>query len=223
MRKLLPLAAVLGALTLSSRADEKVAAPIPKAPVPPAIDGKYTLLATSDGGVTPTPKGGFAAGGGRPAAYRPEAVITKNEITIEGRTPAAAPTFMEYTFDPTKSPMTIDVEILSVRGKKTKLPGIVEINGNRLIIALAKEGAERPRTTDEGEDVTIYFFRKAPPPPRVEFRIVAMTAGKEEEAEKELNKLSAAGFELVNTTNPIATDGKSSPTTVHFILKRTVK
>ena len=64
---------------------------------------------------------------------------------------------------------------------------------------------------------------KSPPPPRVEFRIVAMRAGMEEAVEKELNKLSQEGFELVNTTNPIAADGKTNPTTVHFILKRTVK
>ena len=110
-----------------------------------------------------------------------------------------------------------------MRGKKTKSLGIVEINGNRLTIALAKDGLERPKTTDEAEGVTVYYFQKAPPPPRAEFRIVAMTVGKEEAAEKELNKLSQEGFELVNTTNPAAADGKSSPTTVHFILKRTVK
>jgi uncharacterized protein (TIGR03067 family) len=220
MRKLLPLAVVFGALVLSSRADEKIAAPVPKAPVPPSLDGKYTLLATTDGPVGPGLKGG---GGVRPLAYRPEAVITKNEITIEGRTPVAAGTYMEYTFDPTKSPMTIDVETLSVRGKKTKQLGIVEINGPRLTMALAREGTERPKTTDEAEDVTVYYFHKAPPPPKAEYRIVAMTVGKEEEAEKELNKLAAAGFELVNTTNPAAADGKSAPTTVHFILKRTVK
>jgi len=37
-----------------------------------------------------------------------------------------------------------------------------------------------------------------------EFRIVAMTVGKEADAEKELNKLAQDGFELVNTTNPAA-------------------
>jgi hypothetical protein len=50
-----------------------------------------------------------------------------------------------------------------------------------------------------------------------------MTAGKEEDAEKELNKLTKEGYELVNTTNPIATDGKASPTVIHFVLKRTTK
>ena len=54
-------------------------------------------------------------------------------------------------------------------------------------------------------------------------RIVAMTVGKEADAEKELNRLAQEGFELVNTTNPAATDGKASVTTVHFILKRTAK
>jgi hypothetical protein len=60
-------------------------------------------------------------------------------------------------------------------------------------------------------------------PLRSEYRIVAMTVGKEEAAEKELNKLAQEGFELVNTTNPMAPDARAAPTTVHFILKRTIK
>jgi uncharacterized protein (TIGR03067 family) len=227
MRQFLPLAAILVAI-VGARADEKLNAPIPKAPVPPTLDGKYTLLATF-GGSGPTPKGGgggfgpAGVDGGVTRVARSETIITKNEITIEGRTVAAAPTVMEYTFDPTKSPMTIDVETISVRGKRTKALGIVEITNNRLIIALAKDGGERPKTTEEADGVTIYYFQKAPPPPRVEFRIVAMTVGKEEAAEKELNKLSQEGYELVSTTNPIAADSKASVTTIHFVLKRTVK
>ena len=228
MRKLLTLAVVLVAFA-GLRADEKIAAPVPKAPAPPSIDGKYTLLVTTGG--APTGKGGFAKAdptdtfgglGGR-ATVRSEVIITKNEITIEPRTVSASPVMMEYTIDPTKSPITIDVETISVRGKKTKSFGIVEITGNRLTIALAKEGIERPKTTDEAEGVTVYYLLKAPPPPKVEFRIVAMRVGDEETAEKELNKLAAAGYELVNTTNPAATNDKAAPTTVHFILKRTVK
>jgi uncharacterized protein (TIGR03067 family) len=157
------------------------------------------------------------------------ATITKNEITLEGSglrsTPfgVSGPTTMEYTLDATKTPMTIDVENTSLRGKKTKSLGLAEIVGDRLIIAIAKEGDERPKTTDEADNVTVYYLKKSPPPPKTEFRIIAMTVGKEEEAEKELNKLVAAGYELTNTTNPAAADGKASPTTVHFILKRTAK
>jgi hypothetical protein len=44
----------------------------------------------------------------------------------------------------------------------------------------------------------------------------------EEVAEKELNKLAQDGFEFVSTTQPVALDAKSSVTTVHFLLKRTV-
>jgi uncharacterized protein (TIGR03067 family) len=222
MRQLLTLTVFL-LVPAGSRGDEKVGAPVPKTPVPPPIDGKYTLLATF-GGSTLTPKGGgFGPDGGVTRTSRSEAIITKNEITIEPRTVTAAPIMMEYTFDPTKSPMTIDVEIMTVRGKKTKALGIVEINNTRLTIALAREGTERPKTTNEAEGVTVYYFQKAPPPPKTEFRIVAMTVGKEEEAEKELNKLAAAGYELVTTTNPTAADPKASVTTVHFVLKRTVK
>jgi uncharacterized protein (TIGR03067 family) len=229
MRTFLPLAAVLLALAgAGSRADEKVAAPVPNAPTPPAIDGKYTLLATFGGApvgkgkVDPTdPNGGWA--GTARTTTRGEATITKNEITLEPRLSTGIPTTMEYTLDPTKTPMTIDVETISARGKRSKALGLVEVNGNRLTLALAREGAERPKTVDEAEGVTVYYFQKAPPPPRVEYRIVAMTPGKEEEAEKELNRLAAAGYELVNTTNPAAPDSKSSPTTVHFILKRTVR
>ena len=136
---------------------------------------------------------------------------------------AAGSTTMEYTLDATKSPMTIDVETTSLRGKKSKALGLVEVVGNRLIIAVAKEGDERPKTTEEGENITVYYFQKAPPPPKVEFRVIAMTAGKEADAEKELNKLAGEGYELVSTTNPLAADGKSAPTTIHFVLKRTTK
>jgi hypothetical protein len=157
------------------------------------------------------------------------AAITKNQITLEGRgaiSPLAGinlPMTMEYTLDATKTPMTIDVYNVSLRGKKTKALGLVEVIDDRLIIAVAKEGDERPKNTEEAENVTVYYFQKAPPPPRVEYRIVAMTVGKEEEAEKELNKLAAAGFELVTTTNPAAVNDKAAATTVHFVLKRTVK
>ena len=46
---------------------------------------------------------------------------------------------------------------------------------------------------------------------------------KEEAVEKELNRLAQEGYELSSTTQPTAPDAKSSPTTVHLILKRTVK
>jgi uncharacterized protein (TIGR03067 family) len=225
MRKLLPLTAVLVAISASSRADEKIAAPVPKAPVPPSIDGKYALLATSG---TPTGKTKIdptdpTSPWGTTRITRGDATISKNEITIESRTGTANPIVMEYTLDPTKTPITIDIEAISVRGKKTKSLGIVEINGNRLTIALAKDGLERPKTTDEAEGVTVYYFQKAPPPPKAEYRILAMTVGKEEAAEKELNRLAQEGFELVNTTNPAATSDRAAPTTIHFILKRTVK
>ena len=235
MRTLIPIAAVL-LVFAGAHAGGK--APVPKAPVPPSIDGKYVLLATYGG--VPTAKGKFAAAdpadlppgavggtGGFSSRTNPfvrgETVITKNEITIEARTTSGLPTTMEYTLDPTKSPMTIDVDTISVRGKKTRSLGIVEITGNKLVIALAKEGAERPKTVEEVEGVTVYYFQKAPPPPKVEFRIVALSVGKEADAEKELNKLAGEGFELVTTTQPTAANDKAAVTTIHFVLKRTTR
>ena len=239
MRKLIPFAAVLVAVAVTSRADESAAAPVPKAPVPASIDGKYTLVATS--GTTTV---GFGKGPGKGAidpadpdgpgtkgnpwgttrpAVRSETVITRNEITIESRLSTAVPVHMEYKLDPTKTPIAIDVETISAKGKKTKSLGVVEVSGNRLTIALAKEGAERPKTVDEGEGITVYYFQKAPPAPKTEFRIVVLTAGKEEAAEKELNRLAEMGFELVSTTAPIANNEKAAPTSIHFVLKRTVK
>ena len=235
MRTLIPVTVVLLALA-SSHAGGK--APVPKAPVPPSIDGKYTLLATYGG--VPTAKGKFAAADpadlppgavGGPSGFgsrtnpfgRGETVITKNEITIESRTTNALPVTMEYTLDPTKSPIAIDVETIPVRGKKTRSLGVVEITGNKLVIALAKEGAERPKSVEEAEGVTVYYFQKAPPPPKVEFKIVALTVGKEADAEKELNKLSAEGYELINTTQPTAANDKATVTTIHFVLKRTTR
>lgn len=232
MRKLLPVAAVLLALAGSRDA---ASAPIPKAPTPPSIDGRYTLLATSAGVVA-----GGGAKGANPFAgkvdpadgpwgtagtrlARGETAISKTEIVIEGRTAAALPTTMEYTLDTTKSPIAIDVEVVPVRGKKTRMLGVVDITGSRMTMALAKEGAERPKSADEAEGVTVYYFQKAPPAPRVEYRIVALTVGKEEAVEKELNALAKDGFELVNTTGPTAPGLTATPTTIHFILKRTVK
>jgi len=235
MRTLIPVTVVLLVLA-GSHAGGK--APVPKAPVPPSIDGKYTLVATYGG--APTAKGKFAVDPadlpGGPAGERnpwgtrtspfgrgETTVITKNEITIEARTPTGLPTTMEYTLDPTKSPMTIDVETVPIRGKKTRSLGVVEVTGNKLVIALAKEGAERPKTVEEAEGITVYYFQKAPPPPKVEFKIVALTVGKEAEAEKELNKLASEGYELLSTTQPTAPDAKAAVTTIHFILKRTTR
>jgi hypothetical protein len=243
MRLLTSLTIALVAL-VGSNASGK--APVPTEKPAPSIDGKYTLLSVSTpedrGGGAAFPGGGVIGGpGGARVMVRPglaatymvgPASITKNQITIEGRgnlispfamTGITLPMTMEYTIDATKTPMTIDVFNVSLRGKKTKALGLVEVTDDRVILAVAKEGDERPKNTEENEGVTVYYFQKAPPAPKVEFKIVAMTVGKEADAEKELNKLALEGFELVNTTNPAATDGKASPTTVHFILKRTVK
>ncbi len=232
MRTLIPVAVVLVTFVGSHASGP---APTPKNPPAPTIDGKYTLVATSAGmpagkGARFDPADGGPAGGAfgpggftRGPTARSETVITKNEITIESRTPTGTGITMEYTLDTTKTPIAIDAEIVNVRGKKNKVLGVVEITGNRLTIALAKEGAERPKTTDEAEGVTVYYFQKAPPPPRVEFRIVALTAGKEADVEKELNQLAKDGYELVSTTNPIATNDKAAVTTIHFVLKRTTR
>ena len=131
MRTLIPVAVVLFALG-GSHAGGK--APVPKTPVPPSIDGKYTLVATYGGLPTAKGKGAFdpadAPGGVAPAGgdrgnpwgtrvstVRAETVITKNEITMEARTPTGTTTTMGYTIDPTKMPMTIDVETVPFRGK----------------------------------------------------------------------------------------------------------
>lgn len=239
----LPILAVLLVAFAGSRANETLTAPVPKdndAKI--AIEGKYNLLSVTSitdrggpggfgGAIGPGGGGGLPGGaGGRMMASSPmmvgPAIITKNEITLEGSgriSPLAGvvgSTTMEYTLDTSKSPAAIDVDVINLRGKKSKSLGLVEAHGNRLIIALAKEGDERPKTTEDADGVTVYIFQKAP---HTEYRIVAMTVGKEEAMEKELNKLALDGFELVSTTQPAAVDAKSSVTTVHFILKRTVK
>jgi hypothetical protein len=226
MRKLLPLVAFLVA-SVAPWAIADATAPGQKAPEVPAIDGTYILNSSS----LPTTSTKAAKGvkgekgntwnttttTGFPRTAR-SATIAKNEIHISGQSWP-----MTYTIDPTKTPMAIDVTTLDERNKPTKSLGVIEIgDNNRITIALARPGNDRPRTTAEGEGVTLYYFQKAPPPPRTEYRIVALSVGKEAEAEKELNKLLNDGYELVNTTNPLAPDPKSSVTTVHFILKRTV-
>jgi uncharacterized protein (TIGR03067 family) len=241
------LAVMIVAFAMSS-ADQKIAAPVPKDAPPPSIEGKYNLTSMSMPDRMNGPGGGPGVAGGGPGGFggpvvgpvmlggtilRPAyivgpAVITRNEITLEGNGrvgPAGAggPITLEYTLDPTKSPMAIDVETINVRGKKSKALGIVEVIGNRLILVLGKEGEERPKTTEENDSVTVFYFQKAPPPPKTEFRIVALTAGNSAAVEKELNKLAQDGYELVTTTQPLSTDGKSSPTTIHFLFKRTVR
>ncbi len=249
MRKLLSLAIVLVALTGSRAAPVPKVAPTPSIEgkyTLAAVSNPNQAVAFPKGGPgggvggpgggvggrKGGPGGGIGGRGGASTALLGPAVITGKEILIEGRTTAAVlaalgtggdSVTMEYTLDSTKMPMTIDVETVDVRGNKTKSLGLVEIRGNRLILAVAKEGDERPKTVDEVAGVTVYYFLKAPPPPRTEYRIVAMTVGKEEAAEKELNNLAAAGFELVNTTQPAAANDKAAPTTIHFVLKRTVK
>jgi hypothetical protein len=227
------LAALLTAL--AGTTTQKIAAPTPKDAPPMSIEGRYNLVSVSianerGGGpnVIVGPGGGIGVAGARmsvnTASMTGPAIITKNEITLEGNNlrplMSTGPTTMEYTLDASKSPAFIDVDVVSLRGKKSKMLGLAEVNGSRLIIALAKEGDERPKTTEEADGVTVYYFQKAP---RTEYRIIAMTVGKEEAMEKELNKLAQEGFELVSTTQPSAADSKSSVTTVHFILKRTVR
>jgi uncharacterized protein (TIGR03067 family) len=249
MRTLISLAALLcavGAVPAGGNAN----APVPKPQEGPTLEGTYTVNYTGTvqaggWGVGPGGAGGGwgagpgAVGGkggklGGPAGaiqtvmYTSVATISKSEITIGssdtfGLRGANAAQTMTYAIDPTKTPMTIDVFTIDARNKKATAQGVVEVIDGRITLALAKPGAERPKTTDEAEDVTVYYFKKAPPPPKTEFRIVAMSIGKEADTEKELNKLAQEGYELVNTTNPVAADSKSAPTTVHFILKRTAK
>lgn len=241
MYSLHTFALVLIAL-LAARPEPTIGAPVPKAPPPASIEGKYNLIAVAypDGGnwgpnIPAGPGAAPGVVGGRggtrivranPAIIGP-AVVTRSEITLEGRSavlPSAVPTTWEYTLDASKSPMTIDVQSTTLRGKKSKpLLGVAEVNGNRLIIALAEEGKERPKGVEEAEDVTVYYFQKQPPPPRTEYRIVALTVGKEADVQKDINKLCEEGFELVNTTQPLAADSKSSPSVIHFVLRRTVR
>lgn len=232
---------LLAALALVLVGPRSGAAPVPKEAPQATIDGKYNLVSVSlpeDRQMAAGGAGGFPAGGpggairirtSTTAMYMAgPATITKNTINLEGRgiiSPFAGggPTTMEYTLNATKTPMTIDVTSVNLRGAKGKPQlGLVEVVGDRLVIAVAAAGEDRPKNTEENDNVTVYYFQKAPPPPRTEFRIVAMAVGKEAEAEKELNKLASEGFELMSTT-AAAPDAKSAPTTVHFVLKRIVK
>ena len=244
MLQLLSLTAVLLSLA-GPRAGEATKAPLPKPQESPQVDGEYTLnytvqLSNADGG-------GWGAGGGPGGGAVPvtqtvlrsaTATISKGTITfgtgdprmsdvglIEsrfGRSRVGMNQTMTYAINPETTPISIDVFTVDARNKKEKSLGIIEVAENRITIALAKPGADRPKNMEEGENVTLYYFKKAPPPPRTEFRIVAMTAGKEAEAEKELNRLAKEGYELVTTTNPAAGAPPKSPPPVHIVLKRPV-
>jgi uncharacterized protein (TIGR03067 family) len=217
-------------------------APVPKAPEAPSLDGSYTVTYTS---TTTLAARGFGNGPGGPggpgaAATRTRllsttATVSKGEITLGRRLLDADPEgpgrlsvissahTMAYSIDPATAPMSIDVVTIDDRNKRTTQKGLIEVADGRVTMALAKPNEARPKSLDEGEGVTVYYLKKLPPPPKVEYRIVAMTVGKEAEAEKLLNKLAGEGFDLVSTTNPAAGDPKASPTTIHFVLKRVVK
>jgi hypothetical protein len=222
MRTLVPAALLLLAPAAG-------AAPVPKEGPRPALEGKYNLTSVTTGPAQPVaPGGGLVVPRDRTHIYLPgPATITKDRLVLEGRAPVGLtglnlPLTMEYAVvDATKTPVHVDVFNVTPRGKKTKLAGLAEVVDDRLILAVAKEGDERPKNTEEAEGVTVYYFQKAPQP-KVEFKIVALTVGREAEAEKELNRLALEGYELVSTTTA-APDAKSSPTTTHLVLKRTGK
>lgn len=194
------------------------AAPVPNVPPPPTIEGKYSLLTSitnsGKGRGNPFGDGPGPGFGTTAAAARREVVITKDTIVIDGRTST-----WEYKLDPTTKPMSIDLTILPIRGKKTKAVGIVEATGDKLSIAYAPEGSERPKDFEDADGVTVFVFQKAPPPPRAEYRIVAMRLGREAETEKAINALAKEGFEVAFTATP---DSPNDPV-VHFVLKRLVK
>jgi hypothetical protein len=243
MRTFLSLAAGLVALA-GVRADEPIAAPAPKPADTLDLDGKYTLnctyLVPVNGNVWVGP--GVVAQPATQSALRScSASISRGMITMSDfdsswtdygptgfggwgpRAGTEGTRTLIYTLDQTKTPATVDVVVTDIRNKKVRSLGILQAAEDRITIALAKPGADRPKNMEESDEVTLYYFKKTPPPPKVEFRIVAMTVGKEAEAEKQLNKLSDDGFELVSTTNPAAADPKAAATTVHFVLKRTAK
>jgi len=200
-----------------------VAAPAPNTPPPPSLEGKYTLLTSiTNTGRRGPGGGGFGGdlpGGGfsGPSTVRRETTITKDTILIDGRTAT-----WEYKFDHTTKPMSIDITITPLRGKKSKVLGIVEIAGDKLSIAYAADGNERPKDFEDAEGVSQFIFQKAPPPPRAEYRIVVLRVGHEAEAEKAINALAKEGYEVAFTTAP-AKGGPADDGVSHLILKRLVK
>lgn len=226
MRKLAAL--ILGVIPVSV-----AAAPVPNVPPAPTIEGKYTVLAQGRAVTGKAARGGgfggpagLAAdddprgfGGGPASALRRDTTITRDTITMETRTGSSSTTW-EYRLDPSTKPMSIDIVVVPLIGKKTKLHGIVEQTGDRLKIAYTPEGVERPKDFDDTENAIVYVFQKAPPPPRTEYRIIAVPVGGEAAAEKELNQLAKEGFEIAFTATPSAGPGATPGT--QLILKRTV-
>ena len=187
-------------------------------PPAPTIEGKYTLLGISTNGFKGKARGFAGRDDGtllRPARSM-DAAITKSAILIEGRTST-----WEYTLDARTKPMSIDITVTPLRGKKTKMLGIVEQTGDKLILAYASDGGERPKDFEEAEGVTQYIFQKLPPPLHAEYRIVPMTIGREADAEKKINALAKDGFEVTSTTTAAKMNDGSM--VLHIVLKRMVK
>lgn len=222
MRVLPALCLGLSLLTAAVTGPVSAAAPVPPESRAPVIEGKYVMVLNTTGRSVGGPGGGGFGGGppgrGVPARVavststnRREVVVTKDTITIDGNGMT-----WEYRIDPSVKPMAIDLTLVPVLGKKVKVAGIIEVSGDRLTIAHAEEGAERPKDFEKAEGVTAYVFQKAPPPPRPEYRIVALRPGKEADAEKAINQLAKDGFEVALTTTPTA------DSVVYFVLKRVV-
>jgi uncharacterized protein (TIGR03067 family) len=220
MRTLATLLLGLGVVPVAT-----TAAPVPNVPPVPTLEGKYTVLGQ---GRTVVGKRGFGGPAGLAAddergfvasasALRRDVTITRDTISMESRT--GATTTWEYRLDASTKPMSIDLVIVPLIGKKSKAHGIVELAGERVKVAYTPEGSERPKDFDDTENAVVYVFQKVPPPPRTEYKIVTLKAGKEDEAEKRLNELARDGFEISHSTTP----GRGGDDQViHLILKRTV-
>ena len=195
------------------------AAPVPNLPPAPTIEGKYALLSSSTNGFKGKARGFAGRDDGtllRGGPRSTDAAISKSTIVIDGRTAT-----WEYTLDARTKPMSIDITVTPLRGKKTKMLGIVEQTGDKLILAYASDGGERPKDFEDAEGVTQYIFQKLPPPLHAEYRIVPMIIGREADAEKKINALAKDGFEVTSTTTAAKMNDGSM--VLHIVLKRMVK
>lgn len=193
--------AVLGGFICQSIA---VPAPLPSAP---PIVGNYVLLGRSGGHNPAIPPQARIPFGQTP--NRTKTSITRDQITFENSGNVWA-----YQMG-TGTPQTLELSITPLRGKPTIHKGIIETNGNRLMIAYAAEGEDRPKDFDDAPGVMVYVLQKEPPPPKWEYRIVTLAPDKAAEVEKQLNALAQEGFEVA-----FATNGSAAQPTAHYLLKR---
>ncbi len=102
------------------------------------LEGKWTVTEYTKNGEK-----------GDAATLKDPVVITKDKISLKA---GGAEFDFKYTLDAKADPMTIELEITSETFKGSKAPGLIKLDGDKLMIAYHGEGKERPKDFKSAKD-----------------------------------------------------------------------